>query len=65
MTLMATSLLRLCIYSPARGTVNIEEQSEGIHSNNKLLVPSDFGIVNWMGNTGSDYPWRNIDGTRY
>ena len=52
------------ICNPARGTANIEEQSEGIHSNNKfLLVPSDFGTTNWLSNTDSDYPWRNIDGT--
>ena len=50
-------------YNPARGTVNIEEKSEGIHANNKFRVPSDFGIMNWMSNTDSDYPWRNIDGT--
>ena len=51
------------IYNPARGTVNIEDKSEGIHANNKFLVPSDFGIMNWMNNTGSEYPWKNIDGT--
>ena len=50
------------IYNPARGTVNIEEKSEGIHANSGFLVPSDFGIMNCMGNTDSDYPWRNIDG---
>ena len=26
-------------------------------------MPSDFGIMNWMGNTDSDYPWRNVDDT--
>ena len=51
------------IDNPARGTVNIEEKSEGIHANNEFRVPSDFGIMNWMGNTDPDYPWRNIDGT--
>ena len=51
------------IYNPARRTVNIEETSEGIHVNSKLLVPSGFGIMNWMSNTDSDYPWRDIDGT--
>ena len=50
-------------YNPARGAVYIEEQSEGIHANNELPVPSDFGKMNWMGHTGSGYPWRNIDGT--
>ena len=29
----------------------------------KSLVPSGFGIMNWMNNTDSDYPWRNTDGT--
>ena len=51
------------IYNPARGTVNIKEKSEVIHADNEFLVPSDFGIMNWMSNTDSDYPWRNIDGT--
>ena len=50
------------IYNPASGTVNIEEKYEGIHANNGSPVPSDFGIMNWMGNTDLDYPWRNIDG---
>ena len=49
------------IYNPARGIVNIEEKSEGIRATNAFLVPGDFGILNWMSNTGSDYPWRNID----
>ena len=44
------------IYIPARGTVNIEDKPEGIHANNKLFVPSGFGIMNWMSNTDSDYP---------
>ena len=34
-----------------------------MHSNNKFTVPSGFGIVNWMNNDDSDYPWKNIDGT--
>ena len=51
------------IYNPARGTVNIEETSEGIHANNEFPVPSDFGIMNRMSNTDSDYPWRHTDGT--
>ena len=51
------------ICKPARGTVNIEGKPEGIHANNEFPVPSGFGITNWMDNTGSDYPWRNVDGT--
>ena len=51
------------IYNPARGTVNIEMKPGGVHANNDFLVPSVFGIMNWMSNTDSDYPWRNIDGT--
>ena len=51
------------IYNPARGTVNIERKSEGIHANKEFIVPSGFGIVDWMRNTDSDYPWRNIGGT--
>ena len=51
-------------YNPARGTVNIEGQSEGIHATNAFYqVPSDFGTMNWMSNTDSDYPWRNTDDT--
>ena len=51
------------IYNPARGTVNIEEIFEGIHAANAFLVPSDFGIMNRMNNTDSNYPWREIDDT--
>ena len=49
------------VYNPARGTVNIEETYAGIHATNVFLVPGGFGIMNWMGNTDADYPWRNID----
>ena len=34
-----------------------------MHATNAFPVPSDFGIMNWMSNTDSDYPWRNIDDT--
>ena len=51
------------IYNPARGTVNNEEKPEGTHANNAFLVPSGFGIMNWMSITGPDYPWRNIGDT--
>ena len=51
------------IYNPARGTVNIEGKPEGIHANSEFLVPSDLGIMNWVNNNDSGYPWRNIDGT--
>ena len=47
---------------PARGTISIEARSEGVNSNNKFLVPSGFGIMNWMSNTDSDYPWKDVDG---
>ena len=40
----------------------LKKKPEGIHANNKLPVPSDFGIMNWVNNTDSDYPWRNVDG---
>ena len=39
------------IYNPARGTVNIAKSYDGIHATNAFLVPSDFGILNWMRNT--------------
>ena len=45
---METSLLRLYVYNPARGTDNIEEESEGIYATKAFIVPSDFGIMNWM-----------------
>ena len=51
------------MYNPARGTVNIEATSDGIHAKHEFLVPSAFGTMNWMSNTDSDCPWRNIDGT--
>ena len=51
------------IYNPVGGSINIEEKSEGIHTNNEFFVPSDFGIMNWMSNIDSDYPWGNTDGT--
>ena len=50
------------IYHPARGTVSIEEQPEGVNSNNKFLVPNGFGIMNWVSNTDSDYPRKDIEG---
>ena len=50
------------IHHPARGTTSIEKKPEGVHSNNKSLVPSDFGIMNWRSNTGSDYPGKDIEG---
>ena len=34
---------------PARGTIPIEANSEGMDSHNKFYVPSDFGIMTWMG----------------
>ena len=50
------------IYHPARGTISIQGKSEGVSSNNKVLVPSDFGTMNWVSNTDSDYPWKSIEG---
>ena len=26
-------------------------------------MPSDFGIMTWMGSTDSDYPWKDREGT--
>ena len=48
------------INHPARGTITIEVKPEGMHSNNKSLVPSDVGRMNWMSNT--DSPWEDIEG---
>ena len=50
------------VYHPARGTISIQANSDGVYSNNKFLVPSDFGIMNWMSNIDSDYPWKGIEG---
>ena len=43
----------------ARGTITIEAKSEGLGSHNKFYIPSDFGIMTWMSNTDSDYPWTD------
>ena len=50
------------LYHPARGTITIEAKSEGMGSHNKIYIPSDFGIMTWMGSTGSDYPWKGSQG---
>ena len=50
------------IYHPTRGIISIEGKSEGVSSNNKFLVPSGPGIMNWMINTESRLPWGDIDG---
>ena len=28
-----------------------------------FYMPSDFGIMTWMGSTDSDYPWKDREGT--
>ena len=50
------------LYHPARGTITIEAKSEGVGSHYKFHIPSDFGIMAWMGSTGSDYPWKDSEG---
>ena len=50
------------LYHPARGTITIETKSEEMGSNNKLYIPSGFGIMAWMGSTDSDYPWKDNQG---
>ena len=60
MPLMETSLLRL--YTTQQEELStLKKRSEGTHANNAFLVPSDLGIMNWMSNTDSYYPWINID----
>ena len=49
------------LYHPAGGTTTIEANSEGMCSH-KFYIPSDFGIMTWMGSTGSDYPWGDSQG---
>ena len=50
------------LYHPARGTITIEAKYEGIDEHNKLYIPSDFGIMTWMGSTDNDYPWQDRQG---
>ena len=50
------------LYHPARGTITIEARSEGVGSHNKIYIPSDFGIMAWMGSTDSGYPWKDSQG---
>ena len=50
------------LYHPARGTITIEAKPEGLDSHNKFHIPSDFGIMTWMGSTDSDYPWKDSQG---
>ena len=47
------------LYNSARGTITIEAKSEGMDEHNEFYIPSDFGIMTWMGSTDSDYPWNN------
>ena len=46
------------LYHPARGTITIEAKPEGMGSHNKFYVPSDFGIMTWMGRRENYYPWE-------
>ena len=50
------------LYHPARGTITIEAKYEGMGSNNKFYIPSDFGIMTWMSSTAFDYPWKDSQG---
>ena len=50
------------LYHPARGTITIEANSEGMGSHNKFHMPSDFGIVTWMSSIDYDYPWKDSQG---
>ena len=50
------------LYHHARGTITIETKSEGMGSHNKFCIPSDLGIMTWMGSTDSDYPWKDSQG---
>ena len=50
------------LYHPARGTITIEAKPEGMDSNNTFYIPSDFGMMTWMGSTGSYYPWKDSQG---
>ena len=50
------------LYHHARGTTTIEANPEGMDSHNKFYIPSDFGIMTWMGSTGSGYLWKDSQG---
>ena len=47
---------------PARGAITIEAKSEGMDEHNKFYIPSDFGIMSWMGSTDSGYQWQDRQG---
>ena len=47
------------LYHSARGTITIDAKSEGMDEHSEFYVPSDFGIMTWVGSTGSDYLWRD------
>ena len=32
-------------------------------ANNKFIIPTDFGIMNWLSSTNYDYPWNDREGT--
>ena len=61
MALLTPSLSRLYITQQEELSA-LTKKYEGVHSHNKFRVPSDFGIMNWMSNTDSDYPWKGIEG---
>ena len=42
------------LYHPARGTTTVEAKSEGMGEHDKFYIPSDFGIMTWMGSTNGD-----------
>ena len=50
------------LYHPARGTITIEANSEGMGSHNEFHTPNDFGIMARMGSTGSFHPWEDSQG---
>ena len=50
------------LYLPARGTITIEANSEGMGSHTDFYIPSDFGIMTWMSSTDSDNPWNDSQG---
>ena len=50
------------LYHPAGGTITIEAKSEGMGEHNHFNIPSDFGIMTWMGSTDNDCPWQDRQG---
>ena len=59
----AVTFLFEVVYQAARGAITIKATSEGMDANNRFIIPTDFGVLTWLNNTGYDYPWKDREGT--